>query len=105
MFGGQNKEKPLMKRKQRKRFKIYVKPVQDAHSFGANPLEAAALDALAQYKIEQTAAFVEAERGRYPQTLTPAQKVGPHKEPRTAQLLAEIESGETSVRAIAKMKQ
>ncbi len=94
-----------MPRKQRKHFKIYAKPVPDSRIESANTLEMAAIDALVQHKIEQTNAFLEAQRGKYPQALTPEQKAGPHKEPYTAKLLAEIESGETSVRAIVKMKQ
>jgi hypothetical protein len=94
-----------MKRKQRKHFKIYAKPVPNSGTKAANPLERAAIQELAQYKMEQASAFVEAQRGKYPQALTPEQKAGPFKEPYTAKLLAEIESGEASVRAIAKMKQ
>jgi hypothetical protein len=101
----ETKEQPIMNRKQRRAFKLHTTHVPDAPSFDANTLERSVIQKVEQRKMEQTTAFVDAQRGKYPQTLTPEQKAGPHKEPYTAQLLAEIESGETSRRAIAKMKQ
>jgi hypothetical protein len=95
------KEKQTMNRQQRRAFKIHATHVPDAHSFDAESLKQAAIWG----KAEQTIALVDAERGRHPQALTRSQRAGPFKEPYTAQLLLEVESGETSVKAIRKMKQ